>query len=247
MVAPRHLEKAPAREALIDIQFEPHVSLATVDRFVSVASPKFTRTVDLVQAVVGLSNDGSAAHASHAVLGRRLDVDNPPHVLQCRTSGFTFSRLSPYGDWGDFRDAAKGWWEIFSDIVRPEVINRVAVRYVNAIRLPLPFKDFDEYLVCPPKIPDALPQALSSFLQRVVIPDEVNDCTSIVTQALEDQSTSNDGKVSVTVLLDIDVFRSTRIDRQNHADLWAGLDTLRMQKNRIFFESLTERTMELFK
>ena len=246
MAAPRlHLTKAPAREAVIDIRFEPHISLDQVDRFVDAAFPSFESKLDLMEAMVGFGSNGVAPTSTHSITGRRLDSERTHYVLQCRTSGFTLSRLSPYGDWAEFRNEAHKWWSTFSEIAGPQTITRIAVRYINAIKIPPTMKDFDEYLSCPPRVPDGLPQAVSGFLSRVIVPDEENKCTSIITQALEGQSVTDDGG-SVTVLLDIDVFRVAVFAPECEAAAWSGLDELRHQKNRMFFAHLTEKAMEMF-
>jgi uncharacterized protein (TIGR04255 family) len=224
------------------------VSLDAIERFAAIAEPEFKRKLDLWEAFVGFSADGNqpGASASHSVIGKRLDTDQPPHVLQCRVGGFTFSRLSPYGEWKDLRAEAHRWWKAFYSAVQPQTVTRIAVRYINEIKLPLPMKDFSEYLTCPPRVPDALPQGISGFLHRVIVPDESNNSVSIVTQALEGQPSMAGDGASVTILLDVDVFRTVRLQGDCIEEIWTGLDTLREQKNRMFFEHLTEKTVEMF-
>jgi uncharacterized protein (TIGR04255 family) len=248
MAVQRHLSRAPAKEALIDIQFEPRVPIDGVDKFVAKVAPEFKRKIDLWEAFIGFNTggDGKNAKTQQTVVGRRLDSDDPPHVLQCRVGGFTFSRLSPYGKWEDLRREAYRWWRDFQAVVQPQRVTRIAVRYINAIKLPLPINDFADYFTCPPKVPEALPQAISGFLVRIVIPDDANNCISIVTQALEDRPSVGDDGASITVLLDVDVFRTTRIESSQMEEVWSGLDALREQKNRMFFEHLTEKTVEMF-
>lgn len=248
MAVQRHLSRAPAREALIDIQFEPGVSMEAIERFVAIAEPKFDRKLDLWEAFVGFKPGGNQpeTNTSHAVIGKRFDSDLPPHVLQCRTGGFTFSRLSPYGEWKDLRDEAHRWWKAFYAEVQPHTVTRIAVRYINEIKIPLPMRDFSEYFTCPPRVPEALPQGISGFLHRVIVPDESNNCVSIVTQALEGPPSITGGSASVTILLDIDVFRMVNLQGDRFEEIWAGLDILREQKNRMFFEHLTEKTVEMF-
>lgn len=246
MARQRHLSRAPAREALIDIQFEPRVSLEAIERFITIAEPEFQRKTDLWEAVIGLTpgEDQPQTNTRHAIIGKRLDSDQRSYVLQCRASGFTLSRLSPYGEWKDLRSEALRWWEIFRSTVQQQVVTRIAVRYINEIKLPLPMKDFEEYLTCPPRVPDSLPQGISGFLHRVIIPDESNNCVSIVTQAMEGQAPVNNS--SITVLLDIDVFRIHRFQGKEVDEIWAALDVLRDKKNLLFFEHLTEKTVEMF-
>ncbi len=248
MAQHRHLTRAPLREALIDLQFEPRVSLDAIDRFVGAISGSFGRKADLWEAFFGLNTDvgGAATHSTHTIAGRRLESLDAPYVLQCRLSGFTLSRLSPYGEWIDLRMEAKRLWERFLEHVGEVVIRRVAVRYINEIRLPLPLGDFSEYLTCPPQVPGPLPQAVTGFLSRVIIPDDSMNCVSVVTQAFEGSPVQDPTGMFLTIILDIDVFRMTALVRSQGEELWQALDVLRDQKNRMFFEHITEKAARIY-
>jgi uncharacterized protein (TIGR04255 family) len=242
------LSKAPVREALIDIQFEQQISNDVIKAFNELASSRFENSMPLWQTFLGISftPDGPDHNPpSKTAIGVRLENKVPPHVLQCRTNGFTFSRLSPYNNWDDLRLAAKSEWDEFLKIAPNFTINRIAVRYINELKIPLPFKDFSEYLSCPPEVPEGLPQAVSSFLQRVVIPDHENNCTSIITQALNDAGVVPNE--SITVLLDIDVFRTVRVDSINSELIWNELGELRNIKNKMFFGHITDEMVERIK
>jgi len=242
------LSKAPVREALIDIQFEQQVSNDVINTFNELASTRFEKSMPLWQTFFGISftQDGPDHNPlSKTAIGVRLETKEPPHVLQCRTNGFTFSRLSPYKSWDDLRLAAKSEWDRFIDIAPNITINRIAVRYINELKIPLPFKDFAEYLSCPPEVPEGLPQSVSSFLQRVVIPDPDNNCTSIITQSLNDAGVMP--VESITVLLDIDVFRAVSIDLSDSELIWSELGELRNIKNRMFFGHITDEMVERIK
>lgn len=242
------LTRAPAREALIDIQFAPAVSEATIKTFTDRRLPHFDKSSPVWQTMFGLSvtPDGPAHQApSSTSIGIRLESAKPPHVLQSRGQGFTFSRLSPYGSWDELRAAAKAEWDIFVSVAPKFTANRIAVRYINELKIPLPFGDFAEYLSSSPNIPEGLPQAVSSFLQRFVIPDPDMDCVSIVTQVLEEVGNLEGN--TVTVLLDIDVFRSVQIESTDSGQIWQQLDALRVQKNRMFFGHITDKMVDLLK
>ena len=248
MAIQRQLSKAPAREALIDIQFEPRAPIEVIQELEKRIGVDFKQSVPIWEAVFGVSINSQGMQETStkpAPVGIRFDSDEPPHVLQCRTQGFTFSRLSPYGRWEDLRDAAKKYWLEFVSIGEPFVVTRVAVRYINEIKLPVTVNDFADYLTCPPTVPANLPQAVSSFLHRTVIPDVQSGSTSIITQALEDQAVTSENP-SVTVLLDVDVFRVVRIESTDTGAIWSSLDSLRVQKNHMFFEHITEKTLEMF-
>ena len=241
------LTKAPAREALIDIQFAPAITEEAVKNFNELAQGRFERSLPIWETIFGctVNPDGKAQQPPPETKtgGIRLESTSPPHVLQCRTNGFTFSRLSPYGSWDELKTVAKFEWDQFLTVAPQLVIHRIAVRYINELRLPMPFKDFEEYLSCPPEVPSQLPQAISSFLQRIVIPDPDNNCTSIITQALDESGQSP--MAHLTVLLDIDVFRIVEIASTDTERVWQELDQLRMQKNKMFFAHITDKMVDL--
>jgi uncharacterized protein (TIGR04255 family) len=247
LARPRHLSRAPLREALIDLQFETRLSMQAIDRFVESIEGRYGKSLALWETVFGVNNVGPNPEttSSHKAVGRRLEATNGPYVLQCREAGFTVSRLLPYGRWEELREEAKSLWSLLLGQVDAFTVSRIAVRYINEIKIPLPVLDFGDYLTCPPKVPDALPQAINGFLTRVVIPDEAANGVAIVTQALEGPPTGGVEGLSVTVILDIDVFRLNQIDARAEA-IWASLDALRDLKNRMFFEHVTEKTVELY-
>ena len=63
----------------------------------------------------------------------------------------------------------------------------------------------------------------------------------IIMQALE-MSTESD---NATVILDVDVFKLHDFELDD-PDLWPTFEQFRDEKNRIFFESITEDTARLF-
>jgi uncharacterized protein (TIGR04255 family) len=248
MVAIRHLQNAPIREAIIDLRVKlpsgiTHEKLATLQESIKDQYPgkkyrresQFAIKIKEGEPVKGvLKNEG--------VLGYLfLSADNT-QIVQFRLDGFTYSKLKPYDSWENLRDEANRLWNLYSGSLNPEIINRVAVRYINNMEIPLPIKDFDEYLTSPPIVPKALPQSLSSFLTRMVIPDPSLPATAIITQSLEPTLKPN----LISILLDIDVFREDNFD-PNNLSSWDFIEKLRTYKNKIFFESITEKTVELFK
>lgn len=242
----RHLSRAPLREALIDLQFETPVALDTIRAFAAAKAKQFEQVGDIWQASVGfnLGQDGGVGTSAGSIaLGKRLDSKAPPHVLQIKTTGFTFSRLHPYDTWQSMRDAAAALWRDFAEVAKPSV-SRTALRYINELKLPLPITDFADYLTVPPQVPAALPQSISGFLQRTVIVNQPSGSVAVVMQAMEDIQAGLSPQ-DVTVVLDIDVFRYEQVQPLGDR-LTQSLEDLHEFKNRIFFEHLTDRALELY-
>ena len=244
MIAHRHLPNAPIKEAIIDLRVAllEDVSVERLGGVHAKIQERFPVKKILHESRLGVYFDSQAGQppktiADHATLGFRYESEDGTRVVQFKLNGFTYSRLAPYTTWEEMRNEAKQLWGIFVEATSADIVTRVATRFINVIRIPLPFDDFEEYLTAPPRIPENLPQALSRFLTRIVLPNPSIDADAIITQALE--SVEED---YAPVVLDIDVFR--RVDA-TESTCWDCLEELRNFKNRIFFASITGKTVEL--
>lgn len=249
MTEPRHLTKAPIREAVIDIQVTPPVpleALKAIGARLESLKDKPHKQDELWHQSIGfqLNEDGlGSANADRSPVGYRYAFDNHPYVLQCQVRGFTFSHLPPYGKWEEMSDIAKELWEIYLEVAKPQTVSRIAVRYINSLPIPLPISDFADYLNVPPIVPEELPQSLASFLQRFVMVDNETDTVAVVTQVLEQITQSS----KVDILLDVDVSKTYPVGfAPDTAPIWAILEELRNFKNRVFFKFLTEKTIRMF-
>jgi uncharacterized protein (TIGR04255 family) len=110
------------------------------------------------------------------------------------------------------------------------------------LELPLPFKDFKEYILTTPEISPALPQGLKTFFMRLEIPHESYQAVAIITETMEAPSST----LRLPVILDIDVIRETTVSPSS-SEIWQVFEQLRDFKNEIFFNSITEKAKELFR
>lgn len=241
------LAKAPITEALIDIRLKLPRSF-NVDNFKSIGSqirseyPK-EKTIYLHEAKISYQQKEQNIAASHIVNGYRYESSDGAKIVQLREDGFTFNRLKPYDNWLDIRDESLRLWNFYNDLVKPEYINRIALRYINNLNAPLPMNDFKDYLSCPPEVPEGLPQVIRSFFYRVIIPHSDARITAIITQALEAKV---DIKDKIPIILDIDVFKMTE-EGFLREDMVVILEKLREFKNLIFFSSITPKLLETYK
>jgi len=165
------------------------------------------------------------------------------HVVQARLDGFTFSRLKPYDKWTTLRDEAKELWQRYVQIASPDTVTRIALRYINRIEIPLPMRDFKDYILTTPEIAPDLPQGLESFFMRLVIPDPKGQAVAIVTEAVEPV---DEAHKRLPLIFDIDVFRAVAFNVQDNS-MWETFEYLHDLKNEIFFKSLTPKAKELFR
>lgn len=164
-------------------------------------------------------------------------------VVQARLDGFTFSRLKPYDKWATLRDEARELWQHYVQIASPETVTRIALRYINRIEIPLPMRDFKDYILTTPEIAPDLPQGLGSFFMRLVIPDPKGHAVAIVTETVEPVDEANK---RLPLIFDIDVFRAVAFNVQDNS-MWEAFESLHDLKNEIFFKSMTSKAKELFR
>jgi len=240
------LANAPITEALIDIKIRIKDDfdlnrLQSLYAFISDTYPD-KKPQQKWESKLEFKPDGPITTTSGGqVFGYVFNSADKKQIFQAKLDGFTFNRLKPYDTWESFRNEAKRLWQFYSQLMAAE-ITRVAVRYINRFNIPLPIKDFNEYLVAAPIVPDILPQGVFSFLTRVVIVNPEINANAIITQALEQAKEPS----SVPIVLDIDAFRYNR-EGIKEEEAWVLLEKLRDFKNDIFFSSITDKAKELFR
>lgn len=241
----RHLARAPIREAIIDLQFQPQVSLEAVDRFAADVASNGDKVTDLWASTIELKVEaGGIRHAqTGSRIGKRIDLEDGKHVVQLHRSGVTFSRLPSYESWELISASAQQVWSRYFALVQPAEVVRIAVRFINALRVPMPLSDFDEYLTYAPQLPPDLPQSLSGFLNRVVINDQANGDFAVVTQMLEGETADRTG---LNVLIDIDVSHPCQLATTDEQQITTILNRLRDTKNKAFFGFLEEKILEQY-
>ncbi len=242
------LERAPIAEAILDWRVEPSQGV-TVGAFEEAASrlaeqlPRKrvgTRIKGVFQVQEGeLLTPDPPESVEYGLL---LSSADGKRVAQFRIDGFSVNQLHPYPGWVDLYSAALEWWTLYAELASPKRVMRLAARYINRFELPSPTEDLEDWLAAPPPIPQSLPQALSQFLTRVTIHEVKTGNAAHVTQTME----HNPDTESVVLILDIDAFRATSVSPESDR-IAEAFASLRAFKNRTFFESVTPRTLELFR
>jgi uncharacterized protein (TIGR04255 family) len=239
----RRLARPPLREAVIDLRAEDSLDRALLPQLERIEAEGFSLRNAIREGhfLVDLSEDRPASTAVRAMhIGIRLETADASRVVQLRLNGFTFSALKGYDSWEQFAAEATVLWSKYLTATDLKRLSRVALRYINFIELPLAEVSFDDYLTAAPQVPPGLPQGLSSFLQRVVVPFPASGHTAIVTQALEPPTPTG-----IPVILDIDVFSERAISTAPE-ELWTLLASLRKTKNDIFFSYVTELALKAY-
>ena len=243
------LPNSPITEALLDIKAKlpDGVGLNIFNEFQENIKDRFEdrKTMHSFKAEFRFSpgkDESTPITPKDKIEGYIFHSKNENKIVQARLDGFTFNKLRPYEDWNKFHSEARELWELYNKIVKPISVNRIALRYINRIEIPLPFNDFSEYILTNPQIAPELPQSLSHFLMRIEIPNNEIGAIAIITQTMQKPTETQ----KLPLIFDIDAIKAVKYT-ENISDMWNDFCLLRQFKNEIFFNSITEKTKELFK
>jgi len=249
MPDPRHLRNAPITEAIFDFRVKARAGFHS-EEFTSLQSRLTSRFPKMdprrmAQAIIRVGGQQSQPPVVQdlGMQGYFFKAADEKMIAQFRVDGFTFNRLRPYTSWEELFPLVLELWQLYSGVARPEVITRLALRYINRVPLPLGPASFETYLQSAPIVPPELPQFVSNFLTRLTIHDPDMDIAAHITQAFQGEVNMS-GRQQI-VILDIDAFKQGEFAIDDPS-IKETFHRLRDFKNRIFFSSLTEETVRQF-
>jgi uncharacterized protein (TIGR04255 family) len=239
-----HLNKAPIVESIIDFRVIPRDGVSANDfnalRSEVGAAYSDASPMQSVEARFGVDH-GKLLEPTAVQVPIGIAFKGQTQIAQFRIDGFTFNKLEPYTSWNEVFSEALRLWRIYVSAAKPLEISRVAVRYINRLRLPGP-TELREYLEAAPTLPPPISPRIQQYLTRIVIKDQERDASAIIIQALEPSL----DKLTVPLLFDVDAFRDDADLNPDDELIEPTFEKLRDLKNEIFFASLTERTVEMY-
>lgn len=234
--------KAPVVEAVIDIQVRlGEGGDECVTRLSEELGGRFPQKNEMHLVEMELRPDGTSVQRN--AIGWRLTNVKGDRVLQVRRQGFTYSHMSPYTHWSVFSGEARSLWAEFVQSCSPDLITRVAVRYINRLKLPRGPVKLEDYLAVYPMLPSVY-EPVQGLLLQVQGRHEAIDpfCKSVVTIASEQSSEP----AFQPMLLDIDVSVEKEL-KPTENECWNLLERLRVRKNELFEAAITSKLRETFK
>ena len=247
MPEPRHLRNAPITEAIIDFRVKAAAGIRA-EKFAELKSrlahqfPKMEQQRGFEAHFELIKGQGQfPAVQDLGLRGFFFKDSQEKTIAQFRVDGFTLNRLQPYTSWEELFPQTIELWRLYCDTAKPEIVTRLAVRYINRIGLPEASVPFETYLRAAPAVPPELPQAVSSFVTRITLHDPETDIAAHVSQVLE----ANIRGQQPAIILDIDAFRETQFNIDDPV-IERALAQLRTFKNKIFFNYITEDALRKF-
>ncbi len=242
----RHLRNPPITEAIFDLRanLPSDVGVSDLEKFGEMIrdqypKKKIRRRFESEHTIEegGISKEKSNIQPD----GFLFLSEDEKRIVQYRLDGFTYNKLKPYINWDEIFPEVQRVWKHYHELVKPVLITRTAVRYINSIDLPFKEITLERYFTCPPKIPEGLPQDMTRFLLQTITDDRSSGIKAIVTM----NSSPPNKPDHTTLVLDIDIFKESSW-MPGDADCWDVFKEFRALKNKIFFSYLTEEAIMLF-
>lgn len=231
---------APIREAVLDIRVSglDNKNFEDFDNLYNSIKEDFPnkRRMNTLQASISIDNNANDEIVSN-FQGVIFSTEKQNRQVQFRRDGFTYNFLAPYTNWNELKTESQRLWNLYLNKFPEIKIERMALRYINRIAVPIPFNNIEEFVVNTPPIPKVLPQVYKSFFSQIEVPCDDNGCTTLINTTIETPSSKE-----VPIILDIDVFKLVE-ENFNFDDF----DYIRNVKNSIFESCITDKTRKLFK
>lgn len=149
-----------------------------------------------------------------------------PIILQLAENSFSISTLPPYQGWEVMRNDILAAWEQVIDILAPEAINRMGLRYINRFMMGTPETRLGEWLRANYYIPNSILHSKPGFFLR----EQVRlDTENVLIITLGDAKTDlNSGQGAVVFDIDRIVEKEMSLEQtifqsvleQLHTDVW---------------------------
>jgi uncharacterized protein (TIGR04255 family) len=243
------LKRAPVQEAILDIKFnlKGSSSVDGINLFCNHIKEKFPDQKPLVAFNFMTKFESNTDEKDLPKFettkhnnGYLLNSINGKEIIQVGPNTLSFHILEPYPEWPTILNHTKELWDLFLNYNEIDTVNRIALRYINKMDIPLPLLNgFEEYLVLLPRVPNGIPQAINNFFIQLNIPNAEGDLIAIVNESFEPPKDSH-----IRILLDIDVFKLSIYKDWNH--MWNDFEKVRDFKNQIFFNSITPKTISMY-
>lgn len=240
---------APITEAVIEIRFEKPLSRELIEKLHERMQHTYVSSTHLAKLDVQVDVQERQATIDEREQGYRLASKDEVDVLLITPGSMICSRLAPYNGWEKFRTCAKDNWKLWKKITGYQKIQRIGARYINRIDIPvIPDSTgevtirVEDYFNVYPEYPDpGMMASMSNFAMQVAGPLGTDNLKLIINT----NSVPSPLLDHVSMVLDIDVSLADGVPQKN-SSLWKMFEVIRIQKNRIFEESITEMTRSLF-
>lgn len=247
------LARPPIKEAILQflVTASDTYTPDLLKKFVEAESGEYPTSLAQRETLIQFMSGDDGQHAGlmdKGVNGYKISSDDGLNIVQVFKDRLAVSRLDSYSSWENLLAEAQRVWNVYKGILSPKAVRGVSVRYINQFMLPPDMKNFEDYLESTPSIPKDLPQGLASFFVRYQLPDPDTEAVASVQLLFEgvkfDEGTQ---EPKVPIVLDADIQKISEIAPEDADAIWSNFEQLHDFKNEVFFKTVKEKTLEMFR
>lgn len=244
------LKNPPIIEAVLDIDCDlpPNLKVATLEtrarKEFKKSYPKFQQQFIQQHEIKKEPNEPPKVSVKDVgVQALQFLKNDGKQLIQFRTQGFSFNRLSPYTSLDDYLPQIKSAWTAYVKLASPVQVRLIRLRYINRILLPFVNEkvELEEYFRTGPRVADAARLTLLGFLSQysAVDAETGNQINSVLTA----QAPEGD---KLPIIFDNSAMALEIGDPENWTWIRSKIVELRQLKNHIFSSTLTETCLNQF-
>lgn len=237
--------KAPITEGVIHLRVAGTASEDEQNKVVRRLTKLYPHSNPLQEFSLRIDTTGGEVAVDQKPQGFRLNSDDQADVVLVFPDGIAAARLAPYQGWESLRGRAKGAHEEWRQSTAHRPVNRIGIRYLNRIDIPLnglSQVDLATYLAFRPQIPGIGNGPMAGYMVQATMPTDTSPWSaSIASTIVTPPPLLN----HVSLMLDIDIFCTEQIPG-NEAELWRMIDGARPIKNCVFERCVTDESRKLF-
>ena len=242
------LPRPPIVEAVLDIECDmpPEQTLTSLE---GAARERFRDQYPTFRSQVLRQHQIESKPSEPLAMSVREDVQalqfvhaDGNQLVQLRAQGFSFNRLAPYVSLDHLLPEIERTWKLFVELTLPVQIRLIRLRYINRISLPMEngSLDLDRYLRTGPRLPDEESLRLLGFFHQH---SSVEVKTGHRVDSVMTGQPAENGKLPI--ILDNSVSSEESHEPSDWTWVLDKVRSLRVLKNRIFKNALTETCIDL--
>ena len=242
-------KQPPITEAVIGINFQDQISEADL----SAIQKKFLLYYPHHQAVESLSfkieleageNNKKTANTNMAEeIGHRCSTVDMTELIVLLPKSIIVSQLAPYPGWDTFFARFVRDWKMLQRVLGYRQIQRLGVRYINRIDIPTETEivEHEKYLSIYPNITNKFGPLTAYAVQTELFMNDLQ-CKLTINSAAVPSPILN----HASFVIDQDIAREVEVP-QNNSEILSLIEKIRIRKNEVFEECVTDQARGLFK
>lgn len=245
-----HLANPPIIEAVLDIDCDlpPGQELLSLEAkacaIFEVDYPHVQRR-SAQRFEIEARDEGPPATSSHYEVEAFLFLKSEnEQIVQVRDRGFSFNRLTPYEGFDKYLPEIERTWRLYAEFARPTKVSALRLRYINRIEVPVEsgHVELDAYFKAGTQLPSVAGTRFAGFLNQYSLVEQDTGHNAKIVLAAQDIVDEK-----LVVILDIRVASETAIEPENWEEIQSVLLSLRMLKNNVFVDMITEQCQALYR